>query len=204
MDYNEISSHEWSNVIYILILIVLLIMGFSRKDLPIKKVFEFTGLWIVFALVALVLYSYRFEIIEIKDRVLSDLFPAKAINKNQEQLILNIAQDGHYYLNVKIKNNEVRFMIDTGASDVVIDEKIALKLGYDLKKINYNKVFQTANGQSYGASISFDEVDVSGVKFYNVQASITNSDLVIPLLGMSFLQKFYKYEFFRDKLILTL
>jgi len=204
MDYNAISSHEWSNVIYILILVALLIMGFSRKDLPIKKIFEFTGLWIVFALVALILYSYRFEVGEIKDRVLSDLFPAKAINKNHEKLVLNIAQDGHYYLNVKIKNQEVRFMIDTGASDMVIDEKIAIKLGYDLKKINYNKIFQTANGQSYGASISFDEVDVSGIKFYNVQASITNSDLVIPLLGMSFLQKFYKYEFFRDKLILTL
>ena len=204
MDYNEISSHEWSNVIYILILIALLIMGFSRKEMPIKKIFEFAGLWILLALLALILYSYRFEVNEIKDRVLSDLFPSKAINKNHEQLVLNIAQDGHYYLNVKIKNQEVRFMIDTGASDMVIDEKIALKLGYDLRNINYNKIFQTANGQSYGASISFDEVDVSGVKFYNVQASITNSDLVIPLLGMSFLQKFYKYEFFRDKLILTL
>jgi len=204
MNYNAISSHEWSNVIYILILVVLLIMGFSRKDLPTKKIFEFTGLWVLFALLALILYSYRFEIGEIKDRVLSDLFPAKAINKNHEKLILNIAQDGHYYLNVKIRNQEVRFMIDTGASDMVIDEKIALKLGFDLRNINYNKIFQTANGQSYGASIYFDEVDVSGVKFYNVQASITNSDLVIPLLGMSFLQKFYKYEFFRDKLILTL
>ena len=204
MDYNAISSHDWSNVIYILILIMLLIMGFSRKDLPIKKIFEFAGLWILFALMALILYSYRFEVGEIKDRILSDLFPAKAINKNQEKLILNIAQDGHYYLNVKIKNQEVRFMIDTGASDMVIDEKIALKLGYDIRNINYNKIFQTANGQSYGASIYVDEVDVSGVKFYNVQASITNSDLVTPLLGMSFLQKFYKYEFFRDKLILTL
>ena len=204
MDYNAISSHEWSNVIYILILVALLIMGFSRKDLPIKKIFEFTGLWIAFALVALVLYSYRFEFFEVKDRVLSDLFPSKAINKNHKQLVLNIAQDGHYYLNVKIKNQIVRFMIDTGASDLVIDEKIALKLGYNLQNINYNKVFQTANGQSYGASIDFDEVEVSGIKFYNVQASITNSDLVIPLLGMSFLQKFYKYEFFRDKLILTL
>ena len=204
MDYNEISSHEWLNVIYILILIILLIMGFSRKELPMKKIFEFTGLWIVFALVALILYSYRFEIIEIKDRVLSDLFPSKAINKNHKQLVLNISQDGHYYLNVKIKNYEVRFMIDTGASDVVIDERIALKLGYDLQNIKYDKIFQTANGQSAGASIYFDEVDVSGVKFYNVQASITNADLVIPLLGMSFLQKFYKYEFYRDKLILTL
>ena len=72
------------------------------------------------------------------------------------------------------------------------------------ENINYNKVFQTANGQSYGASIYFDEVEVSGIKFYNVQGSITNSDLATPLLGMSFLQKFYKYEFYRDKLILTL
>jgi aspartyl protease family protein len=179
-------------------------MGFSRKDLPTKKIFEFSGLWILLTLLVLILYSFRFEIGEIKDRVLSDLFPTKAINKNQEKLILNIAQDGHYYLNVKIRNQEVRFMIDTGASDMVIDEKIALKLGFDLQNINYDKIFQTANGQSYGASIYFDEVDVSGIKFYNVQASITNSDLVIPLLGMSFLQKFYKYEFFRDKLILTL
>jgi len=204
MEYSEISSYEWSNVIYILILIVLLIMGFSRKELPLKKIFEYTGLWIAFALIALIFYSYRFEFSEIKDRVLSDLFPSKAINKNHEQLVLNIAQDGHYYLNVKIKNQIVRFMIDTGASDMVIDEKMAVKLGFNLNNIIYDKIFQTANGQSYGASIYFDEVDVSGVKFYNVQASITNSNLIIPLLGMSFLQKFYKYEFYRDKLILTL
>jgi len=204
MEYNQISFNEWSNVIYILILILLLVMGFSRKELPLKKVFEFVGWWILFALVALALYSYRFEIIEVKDRVLSNLFPSKAINKNHEQLILNISQDGHYYLNVKINNQEVRFMIDTGASEVVIDQKIASNLGLDLSNIVYDKVFQTANGQSYGASIYFKEIDVSGVKFYNVQASITNSDLLSPLLGMSFLQKFYKYEFYRDKLILTL
>ena len=58
------------------------------------------------------------------------------INKNHQQLTINISQDGHYYINVRIKNFPVQFMIDTGASDVVIDEKIALKLGYDLRNIN--------------------------------------------------------------------
>ena len=204
MEYSEIASREWSNIIYILILIALLIMGFSRKELPIKKFFEYAGVWIAFALVALVLYSYRFEIIEAKDRVLSNLFPSKAINKNHQQLTINVSQDGHYYLNVKIKNQTVRFMIDTGASEMAIDKNLATKLGYDLKNLHYDKIFQTANGQAYGASIYFDEVDVSGIKFYNVIGSITNSDLATPLLGMSFLQKFYKYEFYRDKLILTL
>ena len=204
MEYNEIFSQEWSNIIYVIILIVLLIMGFSSKELPLKKFFEYAGLWIMIALVALVSYSYRFEFFEAKDRVLSDLFPSKAINKNHQQLTINVSQDGHYYLNVKIKNFPVRFMIDTGASEVVIDKNLAIKLGYDLKNINYNKVFQTANGEAYGASIYFDEVDVSGIKFYNIQGSITDSRLATPLLGMTFLQKFYKYEFYRDKLILTL
>ena len=204
MEYNEIFSQEWSNIIYVIILIVLLIMGFSSKELPLKKFFEYAGLWIIIALVALVSYSYRFEFFEAKDRVLSDLFPSKAINKNHQQLTINVSQDGHYYLNVKIKNFPVRFMIDTGASEVVIDKNLAIKLGYDLKNINYNKVFQTANGEAYGASIYFDEVDVSGIKFYNIQGSITDSRLATPLLGMTFLQKFYKYEFYRDKLILTL
>jgi aspartyl protease family protein len=204
MEYNEIFSQEWSNIIYVIILIVLLIMGFSSKELPLKKFFEYVGLWIIIALVALVSYSYRFEFFEAKDRVLSDLFPSKAINKNHQQLTINVSQDGHYYLNVKIKNFPVRFMIDTGASEVVIDKNLAIKLGYDLKNINYNKVFQTANGEAYGASIYFDEVDVSGIKFYNIQGSITDSRLATPLLGMTFLQKFYKYEFYRDKLILTL
>jgi aspartyl protease family protein len=204
MEYNEIFSQEWSNIIYVIILIVLLIMGFSNKELSLKKFFEYAGLWIIIALVALILYSYRFEFFEVKDRVLSDLFPSKAINKNHQQLTINVSQDGHYYLSIKIKNLPVRFMIDTGASEVVIDKNLAIKLGYDLKNINYNKVFQTANGETYGASIYFDEVDVSGIKFYNIQGSITDSRLATPLLGMTFLQKFYKYEFYRNKLILTL
>jgi aspartyl protease family protein len=204
MEYNEIFSQEWSNIIYVIILIVLLIMGFSNKELSLKKFFEYAGLWIIIALVALILYSYRFEFFEVKDRVLSDLFPSKAINKNHQQLTINVSQDGHYYLSIKIKNLPVRFMIDTGASEVVIDKNLAIKLGYDLKNINYNKVFQTANGETYGASIYFDEVDVSGIKFYNIQGSITDSRLATPLLGMTFLKKFYKYEFYRNKLILTL
>ena len=95
-------------------------------------------------------------------------------------------------------------MIDTGASEVVIDKKLAIKLGIRIDNLFYDKIFRTANGNVAGASIYFDEIDISGIKFYNVPASITNSILPNPLLGMSFLKRFQKYEFFRDKLILSI
>ena len=204
MDYNALSSFELSNAIYLLILIIVLLMGFSNRQMPAQKIIKYIAIWTAIGLVLLVFYSFRFEISDTKDRISSDLFPSKAINKNNEQLIISISQDNHFYLTVKINNEPVKFMIDTGASDVVIDKKLALKLGINIQNLYYDKIFQTANGEVAGASTYFNEIDVAGVKFYNVSASITSSELLVPLLGMSFLKRFYKYEFYRDKLVLTL
>jgi len=204
MDYNAPSSFELSNAIYLLILIIVLLMGFSNRQMPAQKIIKYIAIWTAIGLVLLAFYSFRFEISDTKERISSDLFPSKAINKNNEQLIISISQDNHYYLTVKINNESVKFMIDTGASDVVIDKKLALKLGINIENLYYDKIFRTANGEVAGASTYFNEIDVAGVKFYNVSASITSSELTVPLLGMSFLKRLYKYEFYRDKLVLTL
>jgi aspartyl protease family protein len=208
MDYNSLTSNDWSNFIYLLILIIVLIISYKNQqdnyNLSTKNIIKYIIIWCVFALISLILYGYRYELIDVKNRVYSILFPSKAVVRNHEQLEISISQDNHFYLVVKINNKSVKFMIDTGASEVVIDKKLAEELGFDLNNLYYDKVFQTANGKVYGSSIFFSEVMVSSIKFYNVSASITNSDLAVPLLGMSFLKRFYKYEFYRDKLILTL
>ena len=95
-------------------------------------------------------------------------------------------------------------MIDTGASDLVLSLKDAKKVGIDVRKLNFNKRYQTANGVTYGASVSLDQVEFGGVKFGNIPASVNNSQMGTSLLGMSFLRNFKKYEFYRDKLILTI
>ena len=204
MNFNELSFFDFANLFYLVILLVFLITSLSSSKMSTNKIISYIGWWIVIALAALILYSFRYEIIEIKNRLLSDLFPSKAINKNHKELAINISQDGHYYMQIKVNNQNINFMIDTGASDVVIDRVLAQNLGIKLDNLFYDKVFSTANGQVYGASIFFDEIDISGIKFYNVAASVTDSELKVPLLGMSFLRRFYRYEFYKDRLILTL
>jgi aspartyl protease family protein len=95
-------------------------------------------------------------------------------------------------------------MIDTGSSDIVINLEAAQKLGIDPKKLTFNKPYQTANGTSWGASVTLEEFQIGNVKFRNIPASVNNADMGTSLLGMSFLRQFRKYEFYRDKLILTL
>ena len=54
-----------------------------------------------------------------------------------------------------------------------------------------------------GAIVNLAKIEVAGVIFKGIPATINNSDLNISLLGMSFLNRFKKYEFYQDKLILT-
>jgi len=207
MDYSSLNSSDWSSFIYLLILIIVLFLSFKNQQdnsLSSKKIIQYILIWLGLALFALLLYGYRFELIDVKNRVYSTLFPSNAIVRNHEQLEISISPDNHFYMIVRINNKPVKFMIDTGASDIVIDKKLAQELGINLNNLYYDKIFKTANGEVFGSSIYFDEVGISSIKFYNVSASITSSDMSVPLLGMSFLKRFYKYEFYQDKLILTL
>ena len=118
--------------------------------------------------------------------------------------MINLSQDGHFYLNVKINNVPVRFMIDTGASDIVLNLDEAKRVGIDVKKLRFDKTYQTANGKSFGAMVVLDEITVADVIFRKVSASVNSAEMGTSLLGMRFLRQFKKYEFYQDKLVLTI
>ena len=118
------------------------------------------------------------------------------------KIVINLSQDDHFYLNTKINGKSVRFLVDTGASDVVLNLRDARKIGVDVNRLRFNKVYNTANGVVRGASIVLRRLEFAGIEFYDVNASVNAADLDVSLLGMSFLQKFDKYEVYQDKLIL--
>ena len=47
------------------------------------------------------------------------------------EVTLPRAEDGHYYAQLQIQGQEISFMVDTGASDVVLTQADARKLGFD-------------------------------------------------------------------------
>ncbi len=205
MSFYNLDQADWHNIIYLaLILTVLVLNLLSRGNLDFKKNFKHFSAWLIVALLAVALYSYRYEFSDFKNRILGEINPSSPQISDSGKIIINISQDQHFYIDVMVNKMSMRFMIDTGASDVVIGLQEAAILGIDLKKLLFNKRYQTANGIAWGANIMFDEVMVGNIKFNNISASVNNADMGTPLLGMSFLRRFKKYEFYRDKLILTI
>lgn len=205
MSFNSLDHGDWQNFIYLgLVLTVLVGSLLSRRDLPFSKIFKYLAIWAAVAIAAIIVYSYRFEFSDVKSRFLREINPS-AVQVNAEgELVISLSQDGHFYMDLKINGVPMRFMVDTGASDIVISIKDAKRLGIDPTKLTFNRSYQTANGISWGAYVNLSEIEIGNAKFHNVGASVNNADMGTPLLGMSFLRQFEKYEFYRDKLVLKI
>ena len=204
MGINNLNSADWPQMIYLLLLLMVISISlFSRGIMPFKQIIKYLGIWSAIALIIISLYSYRFEFSDFKNKVLGEISPRTARINSSGQMIINLARDGHFYLNIMVNNTSMLFMIDTGASDIVIGIPEAKKLGIKTDDLSYTKTYQTANGKSFGATIKLDKMTISDVNFYDISASVNSSNMGTPLLGMSFLRKLRKYEFYQDKLILT-
>ncbi|MDR0296627.1 MAG: TIGR02281 family clan AA aspartic protease [Rickettsia sp.] len=64
----------------------------------------------------------------------------------QGELVISCSNDGHFYINALVNGVKIKFMIDTGASDVALTTSDAKMLGFDLSKLNYTRTYSTANG----------------------------------------------------------
>ncbi len=204
MTFHDLNQSDWQNITFSSIVIFMLFSSIlSRREFSLSKIIKYLLIWAVIIVSAFTLYSYRYKFYQLRDHLATEINPSKAVINNN-QLIIGLANDGHFYLDVTINNRPVRFMIDTGASDVVLNLADATRVGIDINRLTFNKNYQTANGQAYGAGVKINELMISGVKFKDVYASVNSSDMGVSLLGMSFLKRFEKYEVYQDKLILTL
>lgn len=192
------------NLIYLGLIVIFLILNFiANNRVGFYVIIKHISIWVIIFLLGILAYSYRYEINNTKERIVRELAPGSAThNRKTGAIILNQATDGHFYLNTIINRKKVRFLIDTGASDIALNLQDAQNIGINIKKIKFNKIYNTANGKTYGASVILDHLIVGRVKFNRVSASIMSSDMDISLLGMTFLNRLKKYEFKNSNLIL--
>ncbi len=60
-----------------------------------------------------------------------DVNPRQAIIDDRTVAVPR-GNDGHYHLTLEINNKPVRFVVDTGASQVVLSQDDAVRLGFDI------------------------------------------------------------------------
>jgi aspartyl protease family protein len=117
------------------------------------------------------------------------------------EIVLPRAPDGHYYLMLEIGGTSVEFMVDTGATNVVLAREDARKLGFDPETLVYLGSAQTANGRVRTARVTLKEVSLGPIKDATLAAYVNDGEMDGSLLGMDYLGRF-RVEIAGDQMIL--
>jgi aspartyl protease family protein len=111
------------------------------------------------------------------------------------------AADGHYYLTAEVAGERVRFVVDTGASDIVLSQRDASRIGLNPETLNYFGSATTANGTVRTAPVTLPALTIGDVTVTNVPAVVNGGELDTSLLGMSFLSR-HEVTLSQNRLIL--
>jgi aspartyl protease family protein len=111
-------------------------------------------------------------------------------------------RNGHYELDAKVNGKTVRFMIDTGASAIVLNREDAKRVGLRLREHDFAGRAHTANGVVRWAPVVLRDLRLGTLTLSQVEASVNDGPLNVSLLGMSFLRRLKGYEVRNDRLVL--
>jgi aspartyl protease family protein len=158
--------------------------------------------WVVIALLLVVGYSYRFELREVSDRVMAELFPGRTVTRGRVVEIARV-REGNFPLVAQVNGAQVAMMLDTGASSVVLTHEAARAAGLPLEVLSYSVSVDTANGRSRAAPVTLDSLAVGGIVERAVPALIAQpGQLRTNLLGMTFLNRLEGWEVRGDRLMM--
>ena len=201
----HMEKNQLLHALPLLIILAFLIYAFfvrtqAHRVQALKTMLIWTGIFSVL----IIIYAFRFELITLKNRVLAVLIPSYSWSSQEGQITVARHENGHFYLYAKASNNnQIKFLVDTGATNIALTMQDAIKLGIDVGALRYTHRYSTANGMNYGAPVQIPQMTIGKKTFYNVRAHVMRSGLDISLLGMSLIDDFKDFQITRDLLILN-
>jgi len=130
---------------------------------------------------------------------------ASVQSSDGEGIVLRRSLDGQYHLTLDITGpsglvQPVQFILDTGASDMVLTQNDATKLGFGAQDLLFLGTARTANGVTRTAQVVLQSVSLGEHSSDRVRALVNEGDLHASLLGMRYLERFSRIEIMQDRL----
>jgi aspartyl protease family protein len=110
---------------------------------------------------------------------------------------------GHFIVDADVNGTAVHFMVDTGATTVVLTPEDAKRIGLRRTPADYTLAFRTAGGVVRAAPVILRAVSLGPLHVDHVEAAINAAPIGISLLGMSFLSRLDGYAVQGGRLILS-
>ena len=123
--------------------------------------------------------------------------PEPAIDK-----VIERSDDGHFYVDAEVNGQLVHFLIDTGASSVVLTMADAQHVGLPFSPGQFRVIARGASGDVSGQILKIGRVAIGRKEAFDVDGAVVADGLDVSLLGQSFLSRIGTLVIDGDKMVL--
>ncbi len=103
------------------------------------------------------------------------------------RIVVPADERGHFVVEAEVNGTPVSFLVDSGASTVVLSPQDARRIGMPPERLHFTERFRTANGTVRAAPVELREIRIGQMSQRSVAASVNEAPMGISLLGVSFL-----------------
>ena len=175
--------------VYILMAIMLVLGSLMARREPAAKLLTIALAWVAIFAGGFVLFTFRDNIGWVAQRL-----KAEAVGTPVEQggeTRIPMAIDGHFWVTAKLNGQEVKFLVDSGATMTTIDRNTALKAGVEVSP-RRDEFVRTGNGIIRVSSGRAAELQVGGITRSDVGLQVADND-DLNVLGMNFLSSLSRW-----------
>jgi aspartyl protease family protein len=187
---------DQARLFYLALLGLAALVGvFARYRGRLAQGVQHAAIWgLIFAGIVIA-YGFRGQLAE-------GLFGAPPEIVTATSVALARGADGHFHATAEVNGRAVRFLVDTGATLVVLSRRDAERAGIDPDRLLYVHPAETANGRVMNAAVTLERLRLGPFEDRDVPAMVAGGELGVSLLGMSWLSRLARLRVEGDRMVL--
>lgn len=190
-------SFDTGRLIYLALLgLMVCAWFFAQNRLSTNKLLQQAAVWGLIFLGAIAAFG-------LWEDIRQTVRPQQTVFADQGKIVVPRSPDGHYYIAAEVNGAPVEFVLDTGATTLVLTREDAAAAGLTPDSLNFTSRAMTANGEVRTAPVRLDSVTIGPATDKDITAVVNGGEMSQSLLGMTYLQRWGKIEITGGELTLT-
>jgi len=167
-----------------LLMSAMLVLGLlmTRRERA-ARLFTYGLAWVAIFAAGFVLFAFRDNFTWVAQRLRAEA-DGTPVSQGREMRI-PMAIDGHFWVKAELNGQEVRFLVDSGATTTTIDRNTARAAGVEISQ-RRDQYVRTGNGVIRVASARADEIKIGTITRHDVALEVADND-DLNVLGMNYL-----------------
>jgi aspartyl protease family protein len=196
-----VSGDRTAEFIYLVAILVFVASALTVRRMPIGKGIKMFAGWVIIFLAAFVAFALKDDVVNFANQVLDERRAESTGVQVGQELQIKQSLDGHFWVEARLNGQEVRFLVDSGATTTSISGRTARQAGIEPSS-GIPAVVQTANGKVAVQRGRAERLEVGHIVREDLAVHISDGFGETNVLGMNFLSSLSGWGVERNRLIL--